>query len=310
MRGSFLAGVLLALAVGASDSSATLRGRNGRIAFEHIGRSDGGAIYAMTSQGTKRRLLTPSRRASSWSPSYSPDGRRIAFVSGYKRADVWLMRSDGSHERQLTHTKSIAEADPAWSPDGKQIVFDIDRDPVNSSPQQGIWVVGVNGRGRVRLTNGADGDPSWSPDGTEIAFDRYDDTTQTFNIFVVPAAGGTPIDLSSDPGISDLQPDWSPDGSRILFTTDRPDTFRLDLWTMSAAGGDIRQVTNTQGRDEHDAAWSPDGRWIVYSAGGKGGASSYQLYVIRPDGLNRRVITRACGDCAIINDDPSWQPLR
>jgi TolB protein len=284
--------------------------RNGRIAFEHIGESDGSAIYAMTSHGTKRRLLTPGREASSWSPSYSADGRRVAFVSGYKRAEIWLMHSDGSNKRQLTHTPGVDEADPAWSPDGKEIVFDIDRDPVTQSPQQGIWVVGVDGRDRRRLTSGADGDPSWSPDGTEIAFDRYDDATQTFNVFVVPAGGGTPIDISTDPpGLSDLQPVWSPDGGRILFTSDRPDSFRLDLWTMNSDGSDLQRVTNTQDRDEHDPVWSPDGRWIAYSAGGKGGASSYQLYVSRANGSSRRRITHACGDCAIINDDPSWQRL-
>jgi dipeptidyl aminopeptidase/acylaminoacyl peptidase len=172
--------------------------------------------------------------------------------------------------------------------------------------------VGANGRGRRRLTNGADSNPSWSPDGTEIAFDRYDDPTQTFNIFVVPAGGGTPTDLSGGfhpGGISDLQPDWSPDGSRILFTSDRPDTFRSDLWTMNPDGSNVRQVTNTQDLDEHDATWSPDGRWIAYTAEGKGGADSYQLYVSRPDGSSRHILTHSCGTCAIINDEPTWQPL-
>lgn len=129
--------VLLALGVGASSSNAALQMRNGRIAFEHIGESDGAAIYSLTSRGTQRRLLTPGRRASSRSPSYSPDGRRIAFVSGYKQAEIWLMRADGTHKRQLTHSKSIAEADPAWSPDGKEIAFDIERDPVTRHGNRG-----------------------------------------------------------------------------------------------------------------------------------------------------------------------------
>ena len=40
------------------------------------------------------------------------------------------------------------------------------------------------------------------------------------------------------------------------------------------------------------------------------GASSSQIYVSKPNGSNRRVLTHACGDCAWLNDDPSWQPLR
>jgi Tol biopolymer transport system component len=69
-------------------------------------------------------------------------------------------------------------------------------------------------------------------------------------------------------------------------------------------------VTNTPGRDERNPAWSPDGRKIVYSGEGSfHGASSSQLYVASPDGSYRRILTHACGECAWINDDPSWQPL-
>jgi TolB protein len=303
LRGSLLAAALFTLL---GLGSATGHARNGRIAFEHIGESGGAQIYTMTARGTKRRLLTRSRKTSSRSPSYSPDGRRIAFVKSHKQSDLWLMRSSGSHRRQLTRTAGTDETEPAWSPDGKEIAFAVTR-PASA---KGIWLIGVDGRHRHQLTNGSDADPSWSPDGNEIAFDRYDASTQVFNVFTVPAGGGTPTDLSSDPGISDLQPAWSPNGSRILFTSDRPDTFRLDLWVMNADGSDVRQVTDTQDLDEHDPVWSPNGRWIAYVAAGKGGASSYQIYVSRPNGSSRRILTHACGDCAIINDEPSWQPLR
>jgi TolB protein len=281
--------------------------RNGRIAFEHIGESGGGQIYSMTARGTKRRLLTPRRSGSYLSPAYSPNGRTIVFVRAFKQSDLWTMRSDGGRQRPLTRTAGVAETDPAWSPDGEQVVFAVTR----PDSQQGLWVIGIDGRNRHRLTSGADTSPSWSPDGSKIAFTRYDSSTQIDAIFVVPADGGAPTALSSDPGVSDLQPDWSPDGSWILFVSDRPDTFQLDLWTMKADGSDVRRVTNTPFRDEHDPAWSPDGRWIAYvGESSSHGASSYQLYVSRPNGSSRRKLTHACGECAIINDHPSWQPLR
>ena len=302
LRGSLLAAALLALLGFGSGAG---HPRNGRIAFEHVGESGGGEIYAMTSHGTKRRLLTPDRRASSRSPAYSPRGRRIVFVRSFKQSDLWTMNADGTHKRRLTRTAAVDETDPAWSPDGKQIVFAVTR----PASLQGIWVIGIDGRHRRQLTNGADGNPAWSPDGTKIAFERYDGTTQIFNLFVVPASGGTPSDLSTDPGISDLQPAWSPDGSRILFTSDRPDTVALDLWTMDPDGSNVQRVMNTPSRDEHDAVWSPDGRWIAYvGESSSHGASSYQLYVSRANGSSRRIITHACGDCAYVNDEPSWQP--
>jgi TolB protein len=310
LRGSLLAAALFALVgVGVQQSSGASGSspRNGRIAFEHVGESGGAQIYAMTSRGTKRRLLTPGKRPSSRSPAYAPRGRRIVYVHTYRQSDLWLMQSDGGHQRRLTRTTGVDETDPAWSPDGKEIAFAVTK----PASLEGMWVIGVDGSHRRQLTSDADADPSWSPDGGKIAFDRRDAATQTFSILVVPSSGGSATDLSTDPGISDLQPAWSPDGSRILFTSDRLDTFQLDLWVMNADGSGGRRVTSTPGRDEHDPVWSPDGARIAYvGESSSHGASSYQLYVSRANGTGRHVITHACGECAIINDDPSWQPLR
>ncbi len=306
VRASIVVSMLLALvAVTASASKAAFPGGNGRIAYWHVGESGPGRIYSVTSTGTTRRLLTPDGKGSSLSPAYSPRGRMIVFVRAFKQSDLWTMRADGRHERRLTRTTGIDETDPGWSPDGREIVFAVTR----PASQEGIWVIGVDGSGRHQLTTGADSGPSWSPDGSEIAFTRYDATTATAGIFVVPSGGGTPTSLSTTPGISDFGPDWSPDGSRILFASDRPDTFQSDLWTMKSDGSDPRRVTNTPFRDEHDPTWSPNGRWIAYiGEGSTHGASSYQLYVSRANGSKRRLLTHACGECAIINEAPSWQP--
>lgn len=306
LRGSLLVTVLLPLAIGASALSAASQVHNGRIAFEHVGESGAGQIYTMIARGTNRRLLTRNRKASSLSPAYSPNGRRIVFVRSFKQSDLWLMRADGSHQRRLTRTPGIDETEPGWSPDGKEIVFTVRS--LDDSPQ-GISIVGVDGRHRRQLTGGKDTSPSWSPDGSEIAFSRFDDSTEGASIIVIPANGGTLTDLSSDPGAEDFDPDWSPDGNRILFAKS-PDTFRSDVYVMNADGSDVRQVTTTPERDEQDPVWSPDGQWIAYvGEGGFHGASSYQLYVSRPDGSTRRIVTHACGECAIVNTEPSWQRL-
>ena len=85
---------------------------------------------------------------------------------------------------------------------------------------------------------------------------------------------------------------------------------QLDLWVTERGRHRRRAVTNTPSRDERDPAWSPDGRHIVYSGSGAfHGASSSQLYVSHANGSDRRKLTHACGECAWINDDPSWQRL-
>jgi TolB protein len=304
LRGSLLAAALLTL-LGFGSSAGHVR--NGRIAYEHVGNGNRLQIYATTASGARRRALTTGRRYSSFEPAYSPSGKRIVFVRAFKRADLWTMNADGTHKRNLTSTTEIGEIDPAWSPDGKQVVFAVE----SPAADQGIWVVGVGGQGRAELTSGDDTHPAWSPDGSEIAFQRYDSSTQIDSILVVPAGGGSTRTLSSGAGVSDLEPAWSPNGRLILFASDRPDTVQLDLWVMNADGTGVRRVTNTPSRDEQDPSWAPEGRRIVYSGEGAfHGASSSQIYVSDANGGNRHQLTHACGDCAWINDGPSWQPLR
>jgi Tol biopolymer transport system component len=304
LRGSLLAAALFTL-LGLGSGAGNVR--NGRIAYEHVGDGKRFQIYTVTATGAHRRPLTTSHRYTSYDPAYAPRGKRIVFVRAFKQSDLWTMNADGTHRRDLTSTAQVDEIDPAWSADGKEIAFAVEQ----PAAEQGIWVIGADGQGTRRLTSGDDTQPSWSPDGSQIAFQRDDTATETDSIFVVPAAGGPPTALSTDPGASDLEPAWSPDGTRILFVSDRPDMVQLDLWVMNADGSDVHRVTNTPNRDESDPTWSPDGRRIAYSAHGAfHGASSSQLYVADANGTRSHILTHACGECAWVNDDPSWQPLR
>ena len=312
-RPLLVAALLALLAFGAQQSSGASPGlRDGRIAYDHVGNGNRLQIYTITPTGAHRRQLTAGKRYSSYEPAYSPRGRRIVFVRGFRGSDLWTMSADGRHKHPLTSTAGIDETDPAWSPDGKEIAFSVGNPPA----QDGIWVVGVDGQNRRRLTTGQDVSPSWSPDGSEIAFERLTSSPSVGSleqIYVVPASGGSPVNLTNDSTVDDLSPSWSPGGDRILFSSDRPsaaDATQVDLWTMSPDGSHVVRVTNTPSRDEHNPAWSPDGRRIVYSGNGSfHGASSSQIYVSKADGTERRVLTHACGECAFINDDPSWQPL-
>jgi TolB protein len=299
------------VAIGAAQSSAATHMHNGAIAYVHLSATGvRDQIYSRTVFGTDRRQLTRSPKFSSFAPSYSPNGTRLVFVRAYKQADIWTMNANGSRLGRLTWTKRIWETTPGWSPGGRQIVFSV----ASPAALQGIWVVDSNGRHRRRLTTGADSRPAWSPDGKQIVFQRYDESSQTFGTLVVPAAGGAATELTSDPGHSDFQPAWSPTGSRILFVSDRGDNpqgaDQLDLWMMKANGSGVRRVTNTP-TDERDPSWSPDGSRIVYSGEGSiHGAASSQIYVSDANGSHRHALTQACGDCAIINEEPSWQALR
>ena len=108
---------------------------------------------------------------SDYSPAWSPDGQRIAFVSFRDgNYEIYVMNADGSEITRLTDTSRYAarvfDGSPAWSPDGQRIAFQSDRDG-----NYEIYVMYADGSAPTRLTDGSDnGNPVWSPDGQRIAF--------------------------------------------------------------------------------------------------------------------------------------------
>ena len=100
------------------------------------------------------------------SPVWSPDGRRIAYVSDRDVDwEIYLMNADGSDRRRLTRSPGIDRA-PAWSPDGNQIAFESNR-----NGDFDIYLIGCDGTDEMALVkrSGDDSEPCWSPDGVRIA---------------------------------------------------------------------------------------------------------------------------------------------
>lgn len=268
-------------------------GLRGHVAFTSD-RGDGGGepgVYAMEADGSGDPVrLTED---GGFSPTFSPDGARIAFSSRRVGGalDVFVRVVDGSAGTERLTLAGGSE--PAWSPDGSRIAFESRR----AGLPPDVHVMNADGSGSPdRLTTGGGFSPAWSPDGTRIAFASRRDGEDR-DIYVMEADGSTePVRLTVDGGWS---PSWSPDGTRIAFASDRDgdaDVYKVcvDVEVAPVA------LTDDGARDD-EPAWSPDGATVAFVSERD---MNEEVYVVGADGSDPRNLS---GDAA---DDrhPAWSP--
>jgi len=209
-------------------------------------------------------------------PSWSPDGRQIAFEAStdllWGRTQIYIMDADGGNVRQLT--SGFGEArEPAWSPDGSRIAFVAA--PTSGEPLVGpyhLYVVKPEDGAPQQLTSGS-GDnwsPAWSPDGKTLVVSRLHPDA----LVLVRADGSGERVIMK--GFT-VYPTWSPDGQWIALCLGRPWN---KLFTIRADGTEMKplfefEMDSSVGQPD----WSPDSAYVVFvHGGGLGGPTD--LYTI------------------------------
>jgi hypothetical protein len=239
----------------------------------------GGGVFVLERSGRVRVLS-----ARGLAPSWSPDGRRLAYAAPAAGGvpDVYVSDADGKNRAWLTRTRRAAEATPRWAPDGRRLVVERGgrlfviradrrgehflangREPAWSqkrsriafvSSRDGVddlYVVRPSGHGLRRLTSSSavESQPAWSPDGRKLAYVALEG--EATDLYVLDIVRGTVVRLTQDLN-GEAAPAWGVGGRTITLVSDRPGG---PVWSIPAAGGALVPLGGPQWVDQ--PAWRP-----------------------------------------------------
>ncbi len=226
-------------------------------------------------------------------PRFSPDGKRIAFVSTSYKGHFHIFAGEFSNgelknmQRLTGETRSPLpryyysafdhEISPAWSPDGSELMFISNRGHIHGTG--GFWRMkaqpGVEAREiRYEETNWKTR-PDISPDGSRVVYASYMGQ-QWHQLWVMPSQGGDPFPLSYG-DFDNINPRWSPDGKKIAFISNRGGN--TSLWTQDTPGG---TQTELSARERHYL--KPTGRLTLAVLDSVGHPTSARVFVTGEDG--------------------------
>lgn len=227
------------------------------------------------------------------SPSWSPDGSKLAYVSFEARKPVVYVHTVTTGQRVPVANFKGSNSAPAWSPDGRQIALTLTRDG-NSQ----IYLMGADGSNVRRLTNsaGIDTEPEFTSDGQSIYFTS--DRGGGPQIYRMSASGGDAQRVTFK-GDYNISPRPSPDGKQLAYIARRGGRFQVALLDLASQQETL--LTDTQ-KDE-SPSFAPNGKMLMYATelGGRG-----TLAIVSSDGrVKQRITTTQGGDVR----EPTWGPF-
>ena len=227
------------------------------------------------------------------SPAWSPDSRRLAYVSFENdRSSVWVQTLRTGNRIQVSNKPGINGA-PSFSPDGRQLALTLGGIDGNLD----IHVLDLSTRQTRRLTThrAIDTEGSWSPDGRYIYFTS--DRSGGPQVYRVPAAGGTPERVTFE-GSYNARPRLSPDGKRLAMV-------HLDRGNYRIAVMDVKSkelLVVSAGQQDESPSFAPNSDTLIYATRQ---ARNGVLETVTADGLIRQRVSSGQGDVR----EPVWSPF-
>src|SRR5689334_3995833 len=244
-------------------------------------------LWMVNADGTNNRPLR-SESKSFFSPRWSPDGTRIAYVSAAEGSPQLYVRWMDSGQTALLTNLVQAPESITWSPDGKTIAFSAlvpsDKKPLAAPPPR---PEGAQWAPPVKVIDSV----VYRADGAGYLESGFT------HVFIVSAEGGSPRQLTEGDFNDDGPLSFSPDGKRIVFSANRGADWERDpqnneVFAVDVATQQLTQLTRRAGPDNSPVV-SPDGRKIAY-LGFDDHYQGYQvthLYVMAADGSDSRLVT-------------------
>jgi Tol biopolymer transport system component len=294
-----------------TESMASLPSQTLKIAFVTGNATKRFDIFQVNPDGSGLRLITQDHKSHmKWNccPSWSPDGKELAFVSSdlpqfaKSHAAIFILNVMTDEIHALFQDDAACLHDPAWSPDAKHLVFSrglksratmgrVHQYRTETCPQPDLFSINLDGSGLRRLTDNetaSSSRPSWSPDNRTIAYVSRPKAEQAAkaDIYLVDADGTNQRQLTKGGAAEvNVDPFWSPDGAEIVFSSNR--NGNNEIYVMNRDGAHVRQLTHgTPGGALHPS-WSPDGLQIVI-----GTEDASAIYIMNADGTNVRVLEK------------------
>ena len=229
------------------------------------------------------------------SPSWSPDGRKLAYVSFERGNSSIFIQDISTGARELVASFKGINGAPSFSPDGSRLALTLSR---SGNPE--IYVMNLGSKALTQVTNqmGIDTEPTWSADGGTIYFTS--DRGGRPQIYQVPAGGGGATRVTFQ-GSYNATPTVSFDGKKIAVAQGSGNTYRIAMLDRSL--GSPRWNTLSPGSLDESPSFAPNAAMLLYAAreGGRG-----VLYSVSADARVRQRLVLANGDVR----EPSWGPFR